>query len=72
VSEFRVKKGLSQITGGLETLVKAAEMHQYLCRRVRVRNKYVRMFDDGCHPEGSDVLRFGTDQSESIDAGRQT
>jgi hypothetical protein len=56
VSDFRVKKGLSQITGGLETLVEAAEMHQDPCRRVRVRNKYVHMFNEGCHPERSDVL----------------
>jgi len=31
---------------------------------------YARMFDDGCHPEGSDVLRFGADYHEFIDTSR--
>ena len=60
MADFRVKKSLGQITGALEALIKTAEMYHDLCRRVRVSMSYVHMFNDGCHPEGSNVFRFGS------------
>ena len=58
MSELRVEKSLSQITGAFETLVEAIEAHQRLMLREH-DEQLIHMFDERCNPKGSYVFRFG-------------
>jgi hypothetical protein len=60
MSEFRVKKGLGQITGALEDIVEAIEKHQDVNTFGKNSEQLVPMFDNGCHPVSSYMLRFRT------------
>jgi hypothetical protein len=64
--KFRVKKNLRKVTGALEGLVAAIDMHQDQ-NAVRASSKQpILEFHCRCHPKGSYVLRFGPSKSLAL------
>jgi hypothetical protein len=65
MSEFGVKKSLSQITGALEYTVEAIKMRRDVntFKELSDSEQLIPMFDNGCHPVSSYVLRFRTSGS---------
>jgi hypothetical protein len=59
MSKLRVKKNLSKATGALEGFIAAIEMHQDQNAVRASSKKPILEFHIRCHPEGSNVLRFG-------------
>jgi hypothetical protein len=63
VSKLRVEECLSHITGTLKALVESVEAHQDLNTTRELDEQLILMFDDRCNPKGSNVFRFGADNS---------
>ena len=64
MSKLGVEKSLGQITGAFEALIKAMEALQDL-KLEETDEQLIRMFEEGCYPEGSYVFRFGTNKDYS-------
>ena len=63
MSKLRVKKNLRKVTGALEALVTAIEMHQDQNAMRASSKQHILDFHHRCHPEGSYVLRFRPSKS---------
>ena len=65
MSKLRVKKNLRKVTGALEGLVVAVDMHQdqSAVRAAESSKQPILKFHHGRHSEGPYVLRFGPSKS---------